>query len=75
MSALANHPFVKMNGLGNEIVVVDMRAEEAIVSEAEARAVAQGGNLSYDQLMILHAPRSAGFSGFSSGMTLTISSS
>jgi diaminopimelate epimerase len=25
MSALANHPFVKMNGLGNEIVVVDMR--------------------------------------------------
>jgi diaminopimelate epimerase len=60
MSALANHPFVKMNGLGNEIVVVDMRAEEAIVSEAEARAAAQGGNLSYDQLMTLHAPRSAG---------------
>ena len=26
MSALANRPFVKMNGLGNEIVVVDMRA-------------------------------------------------
>ena len=25
MSALANRPFVKMNGLGNEIVVVDMR--------------------------------------------------
>ena len=25
MSALANQPFVKMNGLGNEIVVVDMR--------------------------------------------------
>jgi diaminopimelate epimerase len=60
MSALANHPFVKMNGLGNEIVVVDMRAEEAIVSEAEARAAAQGGNLSYDQLMTLHAPRRAG---------------
>ena len=26
MSALANHAFVKMNGLGNEIVVVDLRA-------------------------------------------------
>ena len=26
MSALAGHAFVKMNGLGNEIVVVDMRA-------------------------------------------------
>ena len=29
MSALANHAFVKMNGLGNEIVVVDMRAAHA----------------------------------------------
>ena len=29
MSALANHAFVKMNGLGNEIVVVDMRAAPA----------------------------------------------
>ena len=25
MSALANHPFSKMNGIGNEIVVVDLR--------------------------------------------------
>ena len=29
MSALANHAFVKMNGLGNEIVVVDMREQPA----------------------------------------------
>ena len=29
MSALAGHAFVKMNGLGNEIVVVDMRAAPA----------------------------------------------
>ena len=27
MSALANRPFVKMNGLGNAIVVEDIRAE------------------------------------------------
>ena len=27
MSTLANHAFVKMNGLGNEIVVVDMRGQ------------------------------------------------
>ncbi|MGB8047398.1 MAG: diaminopimelate epimerase, partial [Pseudolabrys sp.] len=26
MGALANQAFVKMNGIGNEIVVVDMRA-------------------------------------------------
>ena len=32
MSALANHAFVKMNGLGNEIVVVDLRARTAAVS-------------------------------------------
>lgn len=25
MSALANHSFVKMNGIGNEIVVLDLR--------------------------------------------------
>ena len=29
MNALANHSFIKMNGLGNEIVVVDMRAQPA----------------------------------------------
>ena len=32
MSALANRPFVKMNGLGNEIVVVDMRKTPAAIS-------------------------------------------
>ena len=41
MTALANHPFTRMNGLGNEIVVVDLRASKATVSAAEARAAAQ----------------------------------
>ena len=36
MSALANRAFIKMNGLGNEIVVVDMRKSPAGISEAEA---------------------------------------
>jgi diaminopimelate epimerase len=60
MSALANHAFVKMNGLGNEIVIVDLRAASSVVSAAEARAVAQPGGLHYDQLMVLHAPRTPG---------------
>ena len=60
MSALANHAFVKMNGLGNEIVVVDLRRENVVVSAADARAVAQPGGASYDQLMVLHAPRTPG---------------
>jgi diaminopimelate epimerase len=58
MSTLANHAFVKMNGLGNEIVVVDLRREQGAVSAEEARAAAQG--VAYDQLMILYAPRARG---------------
>jgi diaminopimelate epimerase len=37
MSALANQSFVKMNGVGNEIVVVDLRARGKIEAD-EARA-------------------------------------
>jgi diaminopimelate epimerase len=58
MSALADHSFVKMNGLGNEIVVVDMRQAPAPISAAEARAAATG--TPYDQLMALYPPRSPG---------------
>ena len=64
MSALANHPFTKMNGLGNEIVVVDLRREKGTVSAAEARAAAQPAGAPYDQLMALHAPRTPGTDAF-----------
>jgi diaminopimelate epimerase len=60
MSALANRPFVKMNGLGNEIVVVDMRAEPLAISPDDARAAAQPAGAPYDQLMALYPPRTAG---------------
>jgi diaminopimelate epimerase len=60
MSALANLAFVKMNGLGNEIVVVDLRRQGGMISAAEARAAAQPEGAPYDQLMALHAPRLAG---------------
>jgi diaminopimelate epimerase len=60
MSALANHGFVKMNGLGNEIVVVDLRASPGRISAQEARAAAQPAGAPYDQLMALHAPRTPG---------------
>jgi diaminopimelate epimerase len=54
MSALANHAFVKMNGLGNEIVVVDLRAPPgaqapSAITPADARAAAQPGGAPYDQ--------------------------
>ena len=60
MSALANRHFVKMNGLGNEIVVVDMRREPAAISAEEARAAAQPEGAPYDQLMALYPARVAG---------------
>ena len=58
MSALANHPFVKMNGLGNEIVVVDMRAKPQAITAADARAAARAEP--YDQLMAVYPPRTSG---------------
>ena len=64
MGALANHSFVKMNGVGNEIVVVDLRDSAATVTAAEARAVAAPAGVPYDQLMVLHKPRSQGTSAF-----------
>jgi diaminopimelate epimerase len=55
MSALANRDFVKMNGLGNEIVIVDLRDSPRPVEAAEARAAA--GQEPYDQLMALYPAR------------------
>jgi diaminopimelate epimerase len=64
MSALANRAFIKMNGLGNEIVVVDMRHQPAAISAAEARAAAQPNGAPYDQLMALYPPRRVGTDSF-----------
>jgi len=54
----ARLPVFKMNGLGNAIAVVDLRAGGAPLAEAEARALAQPDlGLSFDQLMALHPGR------------------
>src|SRR3954467_5584084 len=62
MSALANRSFSKMNGIGNEIVVVDLRDSPAAVTAEDARAVAS--RVHYDQLMVLQPPRSSGTEAF-----------
>ncbi|WP_027552326.1 diaminopimelate epimerase [Bradyrhizobium sp. Cp5.3] len=62
MSPLANRAFAKMNGIGNEIVVVDMRDSVAPVTSNDVRVVA--GAVPYDQLMVLHKPRLAGTEAF-----------
>src|SRR6267154_5901618 len=64
MSALANHAFVKMNGLGNEIVVVDLRQAPAVITPAEARAAAGPNGAPYDQMMALYPPRTPGTDAF-----------
>jgi diaminopimelate epimerase len=52
MSALADRDFVKMNGLGNEIVIVDLRARPVPLAAAEACTAAR--QEPYDQLMVLY---------------------
>jgi diaminopimelate epimerase len=53
-----------MNGLGNEIVVVDMRARPAPIEAAEARAAAGPTGAPYDQMMVLYPPRTPGTDAF-----------
>jgi diaminopimelate epimerase len=62
MGTLANRDFIKMNGLGNEIVIVDLRHEPGAISQNpiaadEARAAAR--QEPYDQLMALYPGRGA----------------
>ncbi len=61
MGALGNRDFVKMNGLGNEIVIVDLRAAPAPITADEARAAAR--QEPYDQLMALYPAKNPATSG------------
>ncbi|MGO9673737.1 MAG: diaminopimelate epimerase [Methylocella sp.] len=64
LSPLANRLITKMNGLGNEILVLDLRGAGVSVSAAEARAIARTKRLAFDQLMALHDPRTPGTEAF-----------
>ena len=64
MGALANQSFVKMNGIGNEIVVVDLRVRAVAITPEEARAAAGPQGAPYDQLMALYPPRTPGTDAF-----------
>jgi diaminopimelate epimerase len=60
MTALTTIPFTKMNGLGNEIVVVDLRASPKVFKAEEVAAVASDRTSRFDQMMVLHAPKTPG---------------
>ena len=67
MGVLANQAFVKMNGVGNEIVVVDLRQGDGktpAIGADEARVAASPQGAPYDQLMALYPPRTPGTDAF-----------
>ena len=47
--------FVKMNGIGNEIIVADMRSRSDSVTSEAAVALGRDPKTRYDQLMSVHA--------------------
>tara|TARA_R110002126_G_scaffold201238_1_gene348707 strand:+ start:11809 stop:12705 length:897 start_codon:yes stop_codon:yes gene_type:complete len=49
--------FAKMNGLGNEILVVDMRGRPDSVAPQAAIALAQDDKTAFDQIMAIHDSR------------------
>jgi diaminopimelate epimerase len=53
-------PFRKMNGLGNEILLIDMRGSTRLFTAAETRAVAARPETRFEQMMVLYAPHTAG---------------
>ncbi|MGB1117312.1 MAG: diaminopimelate epimerase [Parvibaculales bacterium] len=63
MSRTRSIAFTKMNGLGNDFVVIDARRERLAPAAEEVRALAARENAATkgcDQLLILHPPRNAG---------------
>ena len=57
---MSNAPFLKMNGLGNEIIVVDMRGRNDRIAADAAVAVNADPATKFDQIMAIHEPRTAG---------------
>lgn len=57
-------PYVKMNGIGNEIVVLDLRDRPEKVTPEAARAIAATPGAFFDQLMVLYRPPLAGTEAF-----------
>ena len=57
---LAGRAIARMNGAGNAILVLDMRGSRARPRAADARAIHRAPDLSYDQMMVLRDPKTAG---------------
>ena len=55
-----NAPFAKMNGLGNKILVVDMRGRGDKVTPDAAVALAADPETAFDQIMAVYDPKAEG---------------
>lgn len=53
-------PFHKMNGIGNEIVVLDLRGRPERATADTARAIAARPGTHFDQLMVVYDPVTPG---------------
>ena len=64
MSTLSGTKFVKMNGLGNEIVSLDLRGTATKVTAEAAEAIAKAPRTRFDQLMVMYDPITLGTEAF-----------
>ena len=64
MSARLPLAYIKMNGLGNEILAVDLRAGGQLPKTNEIRALAEDPRTRFDQMMVMLPPRSPGTAAF-----------
>ncbi|MBI0170249.1 MULTISPECIES: diaminopimelate epimerase [Bartonella] len=53
-------PFEKMNGLGNEIIVADMRETKTDITPKAAIALSKKRDTAFDQIMAVHKPIKSG---------------
>lgn len=53
-------PFARMNGLGNEILVADLRGSASRIAPEAARALAAEAATRFDQIMAIHDPVTPG---------------
>ncbi len=64
MSPPTRTTIARMNGLGNEIVVVDLRGSKRVLSTDEARRISAQPGWRFDQLMALHDPVTPGTASY-----------
>lgn len=57
-------PFLKMNGLGNQIIVVDMRGQAGRVTSAAAVTINATEGTRFDQIMAIHDPKIEGTAAY-----------